>query len=978
MSNEDILQDIEAGRIDRDHIFENYKGLGELVETEGLNFNEKRIKTLSQYFTPYPAIKFVTSALNLERCEQGTFLDNSCGMGRMFRYLPPTAQLVGIELEDNAFKVAKALYPNATLVHGDLIDFVLPRHSVDVSLLNPPFSIWLEKRDSGIINAQWGKLGYRSSVQSHIAALEIALRASSWFVACVVPTAFFMNETTRVFERWIKLNAREVMRIYLPPDIYPNAHVETALLVYDCRSYFYHSPEGEGEFTRTVKTLAELDTVLREWKATEYYQRVITNFPDHINRSLKDKLDLRPREVRAIPKVKEPAIPRYGKPTVRVCLNPVNAGIHLKTDNLLTALKVEEFKVNGYGEVYNKAAQRHLLRWDILAARPSGYYDEKLVPLVVQPLKHIAEVEVDEQVHNVQRNAASWLKRQQAPFEQWVQNDQGLWEEKFRSEGITTKYPALYRQQAKNLQRILFEHPNLQLWDWQKHDIIRVSMKQHAILATDMGLGKTRMGIAAGLLSRCKHILIVTESKLIGQFAGELKQFGCDFKVIERYSDTKWLKRFNLIAYSRLWRKATKGKTFAKALKKQVEYVILDEAHNIKANDSKRALSCRSLHPRHWLLMTGTPIANYPRNIFSLLVCAFGDGTELFRYGYYKPYISEDDPLYGWVTSGTRQFREDFVTISTYISHQFEETLDKGLRRREFPIVKDIQKWHELLAPMMIRRCRDEPEVMREIKIPEPEVHEVWITPSKDHVDYYRLWLDAFAEWFLAELKAEQDGTHKMDMIMLLVQIGKLQFISTIPQSEKVKSDTKVKYNWDGALTPKQEEVIKLAFDYSSQHKKVIVYSERPELQYLLSKELTRRGVRSLVFTGEQPIQKREEILRDFKVRNYSVLLATTSVGGTGLNIPQASVVIFADQSWTPAIHEQAIARVCRPQQTQTPLVLKVFNKGMIDEYMKQMMDVKQEGIKEAIDYQAHTFDPEKWLDFRDMSYRYLKAEGYI
>ncbi|GAH56033.1 unnamed protein product, partial [marine sediment metagenome] len=277
---------------------------------------------------------------------------------------------------------------------------------------------------------------------------------------------------------------------------------------------------------------------------------------------------------------------------------------------------------------------------------------------------------------------------------------------------------------------ILVKHP-LTLWDWQKHDIIRLSMKQHALLAVDMGLGKTRIIIAAALMHGCKHNLIVTESKLIGQFAGELKQFGCNLNIIEKYSDTKHLKQFNLIAYSKIWRKAIRGKTFAKALKKRCGFVALDEAHNIKANDSKRALACRSMHPKHWLLSTGTPIANYPRNIFSLLVCAFGDGSELFPYGYWRPYVNEYE-----CTSGTREFRERFVTVSSYISHQFDTTLDKGKRIREFPIVKDIDAWHKMLAPMMIRRCRDEPEVMRDVKIPEPEIKEVWIPPSKEHVNY--------------------------------------------------------------------------------------------------------------------------------------------------------------------------------------------------------------------------------------------------
>jgi SNF2 family DNA or RNA helicase len=354
-------------------------------------------------------------------------------------------------------------------------------------------------------------------------------------------------------------------------------------------------------------------------------------------------------------------------------------------------------------------------------------------------------------------------------------------------------------------------------------------------------------------------------------------------------------------------------------------------------------------------------------------VCAFGDGSELFPYGYWNPYINNYD-----CTSGTREFRERFVTVDSYISNQFDCTLDKGKRIREFPIVKDIDAWHTMLAPMMIRRCRDEPEVMRGVKIPKPEIKEVWITPSKEHIDYYKLWLDEFAEWFMAELKAELAGDHKMDTIMLLVQIGKLAFVSTIPQSEKIKSDKVVNYNWNGNLTQKQEKIIELAAQHINQNQKVIVYSERPELQKLLAEEFKKKGIKGLVFTGKQPIPVREEILREFRVNHAPLLLATTTVGGTGLNLPEASVVIFADQSWTPAIHEQAIARVCPPQQKNKPLVYKLINSGFIDEYMREIMKIKQEGISEGIDWQPHTFDPSKFISWKDISYRYLQQEGYI
>jgi SNF2 family DNA or RNA helicase len=500
-------------------------------------------------------------------------------------------------------------------------------------------------------------------------------------------------------------------------------------------------------------------------------------------------------------------------------------------------------------------------------------------------------------------------------------------------------------------------------------------MKQHALLASDMGLGKTIEIISIALLHNCKYNLVVTEAKLIGQFAGELKRIGIPYKIIDKYHDTKDLAKFNLIAYSKIWRKASPGKTFAKALKKRCHFVALDEAHNIKANDSKRALACRSMHPKHWLLSSGTPISNYPRNLFSLLVCALGDGTELNPYGYWTPYIGGSSYQ---CTSGTRQFREDFVTVSSYVSNQFDDTLDKGRCIREFPIIKDVPKWHDMLAPVMLRRCQDEPEVRAEVKIPEPEVHDVYVDPSPEHIAFYDLWLNTFAEWYQAQLDEEEAGGHSMDIIQLLVQLGKLQFISTIPQADKVKSDKTVQYNWTAGITNKQEKIIELAKRHIARGEKTIVYSERPDLLKFLSKLFKQRGIKNALFTGEQSITKRDKNLIDFKVNGTNLLLATTTCGGVGLNIPQANTIIFADQNYSPKITDQAIHRILRPQQKGTPTVYKLYNAGFIDEYLKQMQDVKAMGIDEAIDYKEHTFDPSQWLNMRDFTAKYLKDKGLL
>ncbi len=102
-------------------------------------------------------------------------------------------------------------------------------------------------------------------------------------------------------------------------------------------------------------------------------------------------------------------------------------------------------------------------------------------------------------------------------------------------------------------------------------------------------------------------------------------------------------------------------KTFAKAMRRRFQFIAVDEAHKIKAKDSEQAKAVRTLKARYKLLSTGTPIANYPRNIFSLLVFGWGDGTELNPYGYHNPIEQTSERGYtSGYTTGTVQRRFHF------------------------------------------------------------------------------------------------------------------------------------------------------------------------------------------------------------------------------------------------------------------------------------------------------------------------------
>jgi hypothetical protein len=983
--NEDLWDRVlgesrEGVRSQRAWVLSSYKPLGLTAKIENdrglIDAHRRREANYGQFFTPWQITKFIAEALGLEDSgENNTYslatarpfvVDNSAGIGRMFEHLSPYCRVVGIEVEDQAYHMAARLFPDAHIIQDSLINH--PDLQGDYFLINPPFSIQLEKKDMGLENAKWGALGPDTSIQSHIAALEIAINHARKYVAAVVPNSFYSNEDTRIFEKWINRKAELVMKIELPPEAFKSVGTE-----WPCTIAIYHteySPSRSREpFVRKASSLEELADIMKEWKKTSFYDdamdelRALSQYPSEY----------------PLPEVWKPAsaiqsgpvtLPTsiHGPSVVHISLTPDSGGLSIRPTTLLEALKVQHYK-DSLGTHYVEGLREHIPEFSIRARRKNVLRFPGVVKDIQRGMEEMGiPVVVDPQTYNWIHKKKRWLARQNVPFEQYIKID-GEWTCLHESGGIRQAYPEFYKLREKQMHKLGIDD---WLWPFQQDDVIRMSMKNTNLLADMMGLGKSRQIIAEILLCGCKNNLIIVEPKLKHEFTKELKALRIeDYQIIETADDLRRLKKINIIAYNKLWKplhEHTK-KTFAKAMRRRFQFIAIDEAHKIKAKDSEQAMAVRMLKSRYKLLSTGTPIANYPRNIFSLLVFGWGDATELNEYGYYAP--ASDGHSY---TTGTRQFKEDFISIE-WVTEQFAQTLDSGAKAREMPKIKDPEKWWAMMSPKMIRRQRDEPEVAPNITIPKPEIFTELIKMSPEQVKHYKRWLDEFASWFKEQLRLEKEEGHKIDQMVVLAHLTQLQFASTIPQAKKTNNEH---IPWPGGITTKQRMTLDLIDQALANNEKIIVFSERPDFQLFIRDELRKRGIKSHVFIGSQGIKARNVLLDDFKNNGTHVLLATTTCGETGLNIPEANVVVIADTSWTPSKQIQAYSRILRPQQKKQPRIYLLRAKGTIDEYMQQLMNAKSEAIDEGIDYQeAGEFDPKKWLSYRDFTIKMLEEEGY-
>ena len=63
--------------------------------------------------------------------------------------------------------------------------------------------------------------------------------------------------------------------------------------------------------------------------------------------------------------------------------------------------------------------------------------------------------------------------------------------------------------------------------------------------------------------------------------------------------------------------------------------------------------------------------------------------------------------------------------------------------------------------------------------------------------------------------------------------------------------------------------------------------------------------------------EQRKNILKTFKSdQNIKILLLSIKLGGVGLNLNSANVVVIMEPWWNPAVEDQAIDRINRIGQT--------------------------------------------------------------
>ena len=119
---------------------------------------------------------------------------------------------------------------------------------------------------------------------------------------------------------------------------------------------------------------------------------------------------------------------------------------------------------------------------------------------------------------------------------------------------------------------------------------------------------------------------------------------------------------------------------------------------------------------------------------------------------------------------------------------------------------------------------------------------------------------------------------------------------------------------------------------------KVLVFSQFTAFLNRIQEQLNQMEIESYLLVGTTPKSKRSELVQRFNETDEAkVFLISLKVGGTGLNLTAANVVIHVDPWWNAAAQNQATDRAYRMGQKKAVTVFKLITKNTLEEKIYEL-----------------------------------------
>ncbi len=416
------------------------------------------------------------------------------------------------------------------------------------------------------------------------------------------------------------------------------------------------------------------------------------------------------------------------------------------------------------------------------------------------------------------------------------------------------------------------------------------------IIADEMGLGKTVQALAF-LRSLGGRALIVCPSSLLFNWQREAERFTPGRKVLVVQGDGRArlfgeeMQRADLVvtSYPLLRRDIDRYRDW------EFEAAILDEAQHIKNPDSQNAQAACALKARHRFILTGTPIENSLRDLWSLM--------NFLMPGY---------------LGSAKDFRE-----------RYEREIQND------PMGPTARRLLRRVRPFVLRRLKRNVAT----EIPDKIEQVAYCELTKSQSDVYSQLVHSTRRT-LSELAGRQDQ-NKARIAMLTALLRLRQACCDL----RLLGGMEVEESQASAKIELLRELLEEAVDGGH---RVLIFSQFVSMLTLLREALTADGIAYCYLDGSTKDRSGE--VDRFQTGTVPVFLISLKAGGTGLNLTAADTVIHFDPWWNPAVEAQATDRAHRIGQEKVVTSYKLIARGTVEEKILALQQRKRALVEATIE----------------------------
>lgn len=433
----------------------------------------------------------------------------------------------------------------------------------------------------------------------------------------------------------------------------------------------------------------------------------------------------------------------------------------------------------------------------------------------------------------------------------------------------------------------------------------------HAILADDMGGGKTVQAISAVYESWIREngdapftgrVLVIAPASVLDHWRRELKKWADvpDEKIVIVDASGKDAAKkraeqvatvpeggWCLVNWEKLQKRVKLAGESAKKkgpLDKVKWYgVIADEAHRAKNHDSQQSKAMQRLRAPIQIAATGTPVMNNPGELYALLAWL---RPEQYT-SYWAFYYSYTEFYKGY------QGRDVIIGVKNADDLRFELS-DKMVRRTKREIHPDIP---EPLDPIIY----EPPMSAKQAKIYAEAEKDFWFEIAQAP--------DITKEQKLEMVEALEDDNLSIETVKMMIpnaaaRTMRLRQVATSPAllgGEDVSSK----------LDEAEQIVLSNGIDQP-----FVWFAWFKDTVDLLVKRFRELGADANGFHGGNSTrEERADMAAAFQAGEFSIICATIKTGGTGIDLFRAADCGFIEEDWVPGENQQAFDRIDRKGQ---------------------------------------------------------------